>query len=84
MAKWILRTQFGRAETKWSTTFGKRGEQTIAFAGDMMDGVLREEASKMWQKHHLPYSTVLPDSFWAPILPHTWLSPDSMVGPGNG
>lgn len=30
MAKWILGIQFGRAETKWSTTFGKRGEQPVA------------------------------------------------------
>lgn len=84
MAKWILGTHFGRAETKWSTTFGKRAEQPVAFAGEVMGGVLREGASKVWQKHHLPYSTVLPDSFWASTLPHTWLSLESMVGPGNG
>ena len=47
LAKWILGTQFGRAEAKWSIRFGKRGKQTVAFAGELMGRVLRERASKV-------------------------------------
>lgn len=65
-------TQLGRAEAKWSTSSGKRREQTVeAFAGKVMFGVPREESSKvlLWQMHHLPHPTVLPDSFWTSTLP---------------
>lgn len=75
LAKWILGTQFGRAEAKWSIRFGKRGKQTVAFAGELMGRVLRERASKVqvWWKHHLPHSTGCDRFFLGIFPPWIWL-----------
>lgn len=34
-------------EAKWNTSFGKRSVQTVAFAGEVMDEVLKEGAGEV-------------------------------------